>query len=77
MSSSSDIGVILVDTSAWVEFDRSTGSSIDTLLAELIANTDEIAVSEPVIMEVRWGPENRAEQPVRGNLHEMRTTRFE
>ncbi len=47
--------MILVDTSAWVEFDRATGSSVDTGLTELIATTDDVAVSEPVIMEVLAG----------------------
>jgi len=47
--------VILVDTSAWVEFDRATGSSVDTQLADLIATTDEVAVTEPVIVEVLAG----------------------
>ena len=40
--------MILVDTSAWVEFDRATGSFVDTRLTELIATTDDVAVSEPV-----------------------------
>lgn len=47
--------MILVDTSAWVEFDRATGSSVDTGLTELIATTDDVAVSEPVIMELLAG----------------------
>jgi predicted nucleic acid-binding protein len=47
--------VILVDTSAWVEFDRATASSVDAHLTELIATTDQVAVSEPVIMEVLAG----------------------
>ena len=47
--------VILVDTSAWVEFNRATGSAVDTYLTSLIANTDEVAVTEPVIMEVVAG----------------------
>jgi predicted nucleic acid-binding protein len=47
--------VILVDTSAWVEFDRATESPVDTRLTELIAASDDVAVSEPVIMEVRAG----------------------
>lgn len=47
--------MILVDTSAWVEFDRATGSRVDTQLTDLIANTDEVAVTEPVIMEVLAG----------------------
>jgi predicted nucleic acid-binding protein len=47
--------LILVDTSAWVEFDRATGSPSDVRLAELIGQTAEIAVTEPVIMEVASG----------------------
>lgn len=47
--------MILVDTSAWVEFDRATASPVDARLTELIATTDQVAVSEPVIMEVLAG----------------------
>jgi predicted nucleic acid-binding protein len=47
--------VILVDTSAWVEYDRATGSPVDERLAELIADGDEVAVTEPVTMEVVAG----------------------
>jgi predicted nucleic acid-binding protein len=47
--------VILVDTSAWVEFDRATGSAVDLRLAELIASGADIAVTEPVVMEVLAG----------------------
>jgi predicted nucleic acid-binding protein len=47
--------VILVDTSAWVEYDRATGSAVDERLAELIDDGDGVAVTEPVIMEVVAG----------------------
>jgi predicted nucleic acid-binding protein len=47
--------VILADTSAWVEFDRATGSPVDIRLSELIATDGPIAVTEPVIMEVVAG----------------------
>ncbi len=47
--------MILVDTSAWVEFDRATGGRVDTRLTDLIAGTDDVAVTEPVIMEVLAG----------------------
>ncbi|MFP5486790.1 MAG: PIN domain nuclease [Acidimicrobiia bacterium] len=47
--------MILVDTSAWVEFDRATGSAVDRRLTELIATTDDVAVTEPVVMEVIAG----------------------
>jgi predicted nucleic acid-binding protein len=44
--------VILADTSAWVECDRATGSPVDTRLTDLISADEEIAVTEPVMMEV-------------------------
>jgi predicted nucleic acid-binding protein len=44
--------VILADTSAWVEYDRATGSSVDHRMAELIADGGRLAVTEPVMMEV-------------------------
>jgi predicted nucleic acid-binding protein len=44
--------VILADTSAWVEYDRATGSSADRRLAELIATDGPLIVTEPVLMEV-------------------------
>jgi predicted nucleic acid-binding protein len=47
--------VILADTSAWVEYDRATGSAADRRLTELIATDGPVAVTEPVIMEVLAG----------------------
>jgi predicted nucleic acid-binding protein len=47
--------MILVDTSAWVEYDRATGSEVDRRLSELVATDGPIAVTEPVIMEVLAG----------------------
>jgi len=47
--------VILVDSSAWVEYDRATGSHADVRLSELIATDGPVAVTEPVIMEVVAG----------------------
>jgi hypothetical protein len=47
--------VILADTSAWVEYDRATGSSVDRRLTELIEGERQVAVTEPVIMEVIAG----------------------
>lgn len=44
--------MILADTSAWVEYDRATGSRIDRRLSELIASDGPVAVTDPVIMEV-------------------------
>jgi len=44
--------VILADTSAWVEYDRATGSAADRRVAELIDTAGPLAVTEPVLMEV-------------------------
>jgi predicted nucleic acid-binding protein len=47
--------VILADTSAWVEYDRGTGSPVDRRVAELIEAAGDLAVTEPVVMEVLAG----------------------
>lgn len=47
--------MILADTSAWVEFDRATGSVVDRRMTELIACDGPLAVTEPVLMEVLAG----------------------
>lgn len=48
--------MILADTSAWVEYDRATGSDLDRHLTNLISTGGrEIAVTEPVLMEVLAG----------------------
>jgi len=47
--------MILADTSAWVEYDRATGSAVHRRVAELIATDGPLAVTEPVIMEVLAG----------------------
>jgi predicted nucleic acid-binding protein len=47
--------VILADTSAWVEYDRATGSRVDQRLTDLISSEGPLAVTQPVIMEVVAG----------------------
>ena len=47
--------MILADTSAWVEYDRATGSAVDQRLVALIATDGPLAVTEPVVMEVLAG----------------------
>ena len=47
--------MILADTSAWVEYDRATGSAVDQRLTELIRAEGPLAVTEPVLMEVMAG----------------------
>jgi predicted nucleic acid-binding protein len=54
--------VILADTSAWVEYDRATGSATDLRLSELIAADGPVAVTEPVIMEVLAGARSDARE---------------
>ena len=70
--------MILVDTSAWVEFDRATGSTVDVRLSDLIAEDAEIAVTEPVIMEVTAGARSAArEQDLRRLLGRCSLLRFD
>lgn len=47
--------MILADTSAWVEYDRATGSDVDRRMVELIGDGGPLAVTEPVVMEVVAG----------------------
>ena len=47
--------MILVETSAWVEYDRATESTVDRRLTELITVGADIAMTEPVLMEVLAG----------------------
>lgn len=47
--------MILADTSAWVEYDRATGSKADQRLTELIAGDGPLMFTEPVLMEVLAG----------------------
>lgn len=54
--------MILADTSAWVEYDRATGSPVDRRLAELIATDGDVAVTEPVVMEVLAGARSDARE---------------
>jgi hypothetical protein len=54
--------VILTDTSAWVEYDRATGSAVDQRVAELIATDGPLMVTEPVLMEVLAGARDDARE---------------
>ena len=58
--------MILADTSAWVEYDRATGSAVDERLTELIRDEGLLAVTEPVLMEVMAGArDHQQEQALR------------
>jgi len=54
--------VILADTSAWVEYDRATGSKADQRVAELIAADGPLMFTEPVLMEVLAGARSDARE---------------
>jgi hypothetical protein len=54
--------VILADTSAWIEYDRATGSAVDRRLTELIETGAPVAVTEPIIMEVLAGARDDGQQ---------------
>jgi predicted nucleic acid-binding protein len=54
--------VILADTSAWVEYDRATGSDVDKRLTQLIRRGGPVAVTEPVVMEVAAGARTDARE---------------
>lgn len=62
--------MILVDTSAWVEFDLATGSDVHRRLRSLIERDDaSVAVTGPVVMEVLAGARSsRREQDLRDLL---------
>src|SRR5260370_20585011 len=49
------VGMTLADTSAWVEYDRATGSAVHHRVAELIAGEGPLSVAEPVIVKVLAG----------------------
>jgi len=70
--------VILADTSAWVEYDRATGSTVDRRLTALIAAGGPVAVTEPIIMEVLAGARNdQRESDLRRLLLRFELLRFD
>ncbi len=70
--------MILADTSAWVEYDRATGSAVDQRLTALIAAEGSLAVTEPVVMEVLAGARGDArEEDLRRLLLRFGLLRFD
>lgn len=54
--------MILADTSAWIEYDRSSGSPAHRALAELMGkDVHAVAATEPVLMEVLAGARTDAD----------------
>ncbi|WP_375423990.1 hypothetical protein [uncultured Friedmanniella sp.] len=58
--------MILVDTSARVEFDRATGSAVDARPTVLVAADGPVAVTEPVVMEVLAGARSTPASAISG-----------
>ena len=70
--------MILADTSAWVEYDRATGSPVDRRMAELVETGGPIVVTEPVVMEVVAGArDDRREADLRRLLLRFRLLPFD
>jgi predicted nucleic acid-binding protein len=70
--------VILTDTSAWVEYDRGTNSSVDRRLTALIENDGPVAVTQPVVMEVLAGArDDRREADLRRLLERFELLSFD
>jgi predicted nucleic acid-binding protein len=70
--------VILADTSAWVEYDRATNSSVDRRLTALIENDGPVAVTQPVLMEVLAGArDDRREADLRRLLERFELLSFD
>ena len=70
--------MILADTSAWVEYDRATNSSVDRRLTALIENDGPVAVTQPVVMEVLAGArDDRREADLRRLLERFELLSFD
>jgi predicted nucleic acid-binding protein len=70
--------VILADTSAWVEYDRATGSAVDLRLRDLIATDGPLAYTEPILMELLAGArDDQREIDLRRLLLRFRLLPFE
>ncbi len=70
--------MILADTSAWVEYDRATGSLPHRRLKELIETGGPVAVTEPIVMEVLAGArDDRREADLRRLLASVELLSFD
>ena len=70
--------MILVDASAWVEYDRATGSPVDRRLTGLIESDGPVAVTEPIILEVQAGArDDQRQERLRGLLLRFELLRFD
>lgn len=70
--------MILADSSAWIEYDRATGSAADRRLTRLIETDGPVAVTEPVTMEVLAGArDDRRERDLRRLLARFELLAFD
>ncbi len=70
--------MILADSSAWVEYDRATGSAAHLRLEGLIETDGPVAVTEPVIMELLAGArDDRREADLRRLLERFELLSFD
>ncbi len=53
--------MILIDTSAFIEFLNCTGSALDTEIERLITRKEDVALSDIILMEILQGIENDKE----------------
>lgn len=51
---------VLVDSSAWVEYLRETGSAVDVRLTAWLGDRRRLAVTEPIVLEVLMGAQSEA-----------------
>lgn len=51
---------ILVDSSVWIEYLRKTGSPANVRLRELLQNREQLAVTEPIVLEILMGAQSEA-----------------
>ena len=73
--------MILVDSSAWIEYLRGTGSEVNVRVRTYHDTTDQLAITEVVVMELLAGvqdeqAERRIEQMV-GGIQLLRTIGLE
>lgn len=61
--------MILIDTSAWIEYDRATGSEVHLRVRKLVQSQAEIASTEPVLMELLAGARSEASAKAIKRIH--------
>ena len=71
--------MILADTSAWVEYDRATGTAVHQRMVQLIGSEEEqLSITEPVVMQVLAGARSdRRERDLRRLLLRFPLLRFD